>query len=679
MEHRNATQEVKVGKETQSQNSLPTLYEYFDSSEGQNVTGLLAERDGFKLNGKPIRIISGAIHYFRSHPSVWSDRLRKLRASGANTVETYVPWNLHEPKKNEFDFGQDQSKNDMSIFLDIRKFIQLAQAEDLLLILRPGPFICGEFEFGGMPSYLLRDPNMRVRTAYQPYLDRVKVYFDNLLPLVSDLQFSQGGPIIALQVENEYASFDTIEPPYLEFIRQTYLNHGINSLLFTSDGSYNGVKGSLPGLLKTANFQFKPESNLDDLLRFQPDKPPMVMEYWSGWFDHWFEPHSETSLNDFTSVLDVILGGYNASVNYYTFEGGTNFGFNAGANTQTEAPHYAPDVTSYDYDAPLTEAGDYTAKYYKILEMSAIYAIPPLRRPPLPLESRKLAYPSIPLERYLSYSDILDQIPPTSKFQLEARTSMENLNMNNDGGQSQGYILYRKRGIFGNGTAIFKAGPVRDFGILLLDQDIQPFPKDKNGSTKYWLSSVQEYSLPMNGKEQTIDLLIENMGRINFGGAKDFLQRKGLVNSPNESYYHLDGQEIKDVEIIALEFKSNWVNNLTNWHNYESHNEAKKAPILVQSTFTITEIGDTFIDMTSWTKGIVFINGFNLGRYFNVGPQKALYLPAPFLKLGENTITIFEQLQCGSEIVFSSVPKLGFPPIKKDPKPQFDDDDFVPF
>ncbi|XP_035701209.1 beta-galactosidase-1-like protein 2 isoform X2 [Folsomia candida] len=532
----------------------------------------------------------------------------------------------------------------------------MAKEEDLLVLFRPGPYICSEFEYGGLPSYLLRDPNMKVRTAYQPYLDRVKVYMDNLLPQVTDLQFTRGGPIIALQLENEYASFDMIELEYLEFLRQTYWDNGIDSLLFTSDGSWNGEKGSLPGVLKTANFGSGAESNFDDLLSFQPDKPVMCMEFWCGWFDHWFEDHSTTSPDDMAATLEVILGPrYNGSVNFYMFEGGTNFGFNAGAN---HGPHYAPDVTSYDYDAPLSEAGDYTPKYYRIMEAFGRYQIPVLKRPDLPLQSYKVAYPSIPVQTYLSYSDILDKAPASHKFQIQDRTTMENFPINGESGQKQGYVVYRKRANTTGGSATrFSAGRVRDFGLLIVDGELQPFPRDENGTVMYWLNSVQDYDLTLPDGEHTFDLLIENMGRVNFGYAWSFEQHKGL--SPAEPTYHLNGEEIRDIEVTSLEFKGSWVKNLTGWRPNDG---TLQAPVLVQSSFVIAQgmpPGDTFVDMSGWGKGIVFINGFNLGRYFNVGPQQTLYIPAPFLLEGENLITIFEQLQPHNEIKFSATPNLG--------------------
>ncbi|KAJ9575407.1 hypothetical protein L9F63_025639, partial [Diploptera punctata] len=313
---------------------LPTLYDYY--TEGGIYSGLETLPDTFQLNRKNITLFSGAIHYFRVHPEYWRDRLRKLRAAGFNTVETYVPWNLHEPEQDVFDFGK--GNNDMSMFLDVVKYIKLAQEEDLLVILRPSPYICSEWDFGGMPSWLLRFPGLVVRSSEQQFLDRVSKYNNKLLPLFKDLQFTRGGPVIAFQIENEYGGLvedgSPVDTKYLEFLRDEFLKHDIVELLFTSDNpSMHGETGAIAGVLQTANFQVNPENELSILKKFQPDKPLMVMEFWAGWFDHWFEKHHTTTVEIFSDILERILK-FPSSVNLYMFHGGTNFGFMNGANVK---------------------------------------------------------------------------------------------------------------------------------------------------------------------------------------------------------------------------------------------------------------------------------------------------------------------------------------------------------
>ncbi|CAL8109678.1 unnamed protein product [Orchesella dallaii] len=640
----------------QADEDLPTVYEYFRNSSS-NVQGLIAEADGFKLNGKRIKIMSGAMHYFRIHPDLWRDRLKKLRAMGANTVETYVPWNLHEPKMGVFDFGN--GTNDMSMFLNVRRYLEIAQEEDLLVLFRPGPYICTEWDFGGLPSWLQRDPEMKVRTNYQPYLDRVKIFFDELLKHVAGLQFTSGGPIIAIQIENEYGSFNAVSKEYLEFLMNIYETEGSNNetLFFTSDGVGNGDRGTLTGLLYTANFQGDVDGNFAKLKEIQPNAPVMAMEYWAGWFDHWFENHHVLQPGAFVDTLDGILGKWDGNVNLYMFHGGTNFGFMAGANTRNDEPFYDADVTSYDYDAPLSEAGDYTTKYLLGKTLFELYQEPRIRRTEMIPESVKRAYPTVTLQQYLTYDDIISQVPSASKISAQQPISMENLPINDGNGQSYGYIIYRTNAEFSNGTN-FQAGPVRDFGMLLIDSQLQPTGFQ---DAKYWINTVQNFSLSVGGSgNHVLDLMIENTARINFGNDNHFLQEKGLVNGT----YKLNGNDITDIEIIALEFKSAWVKSLTSWKSITNQTNLQ-APVLLQTTFEIDdEPADTFLDMSAWHKGIVFINGFNIGRYFRVGPQQTLYIPAPLLNQGTNTVTVFEQFEPSNELVFKDEPNLGA--VKKD-------------
>ncbi|XP_037029809.1 beta-galactosidase-1-like protein 2 [Bradysia coprophila] len=644
-----------TGTETDVRQVLPSVYEYFQTVNESPLVGLVADADGFKLNGKLIRIVSGAIHYFRTHPNQWRDRLQKLRAMGANTVETYVPWNLHEPNQDYFDFGN--GNEDMSAFLDVRRFVQMAQEEDLLVIFRPGPFICAEWEFGGLPSWLQRDPNMNVRTSYQPYLDRVKIYLDNLLAQIVDLQFSRGGSIIAVQLENEYAVFWPIDLPYMVYLKEVVESNDIDSLIFTSDNSWNGFRGTPPGVFLTVNFQTEPEQNLETLREIQPDKPLMVMEFWTGWYDYWFGEHNLIPAEQFEIWYETILR-YNASVNLYMFHGGTNFGFMAGVTPNWDAPYDSKVVTtSYDYDSPLTESGGYTEKYYKARDLIETYQIPPLHRPALIAESPTTAYPRVELRTYLNFNEIINQIPSDAKFIFNDVVSMENLPMNNKGGtfsgQSYGYIIYRIKASFSVPTSYW-AGPVQNFAVLIVDGVIKDTQDTQAVRPDYWIDSQRGTVLePKNGVEQTIDLLIENSGRHNVGGENEFKQQKGLP-ADYGGYISLNGVDQTRIETFALEFKSDWVKSLSNWKTIDS---SLQAPCLMQATFEISgQPTDTYLDVSSWHKGIVFVNGFNIGRYFKVGPYRNLYIPAPLLKTGSNTITIFEQLNPGSSVAFRESP-----------------------
>ncbi|XP_046384129.1 beta-galactosidase-1-like protein 2 isoform X2 [Ischnura elegans] len=637
--------------------SLPTLYEYYTAG-GVNTT-LEAPASGFLLNGKEITIFSGAIHYFRVHPEYWQDRMRKLRAAGFNTLETYIPWNLHEPEKDVFDFGD--GNRDFSMFLDVRKFIQLAQEEDLFVIIRPGPYICSEWDFGGLPSWLLRIPDIKVRTSDPQFTSRVKIYFDKLLPLLTDLQFTRGGPIIAVQIENEYGGFGKTSDPrdkdYLKFIKNAYEDNGLEGLFFTSDSpSTSGDIGSLPGVLQTANFNSFPTNQLDALKQLQPDRALMVMEFWSGWFDHWLEGSHQTGLRP--TVLEDYLEqifSYNASINVYMFHGGTSFGFMNGANVVFIFPYYAPDTSSYDYDAPLSEAGDYTEKYRILERVVAKHNKVLTQTPEKPAESTKAAYEPIKFSLFMTMEDILNEIEQEDKTQLETLQPMESLPVNNGNGQSYGYINYRKKVKLTNNSTIKISGHVRDIALLMLDnQQKTKIPSQRNDlhGFGFWPDKDQELTFEeADAGERTIDILVENAGRVNYGGPEDFIQKKGLWEGP----VIIDGAEQTGWEATALQFKSQWVRNLNSWR--QSTSVPERGPVLLKGTFEVTgDPADTWLDFSLWGKGIAFVNGFHLGRYFKAGPPKTLYIPAPLLHSGFNEVIIFEHYQTAAELTFRDSP-----------------------
>ncbi|KAJ8965798.1 hypothetical protein NQ314_003896 [Rhamnusium bicolor] len=616
---------------------LPSLYEYYTS--GGIKTGLDDNQTYFKLNNKQITIYSGALHYFRVPQAYWRDRLRKLRAAGLNAVETYVPWNLHEPQEGVFDFGSGGTKE-----------------EDLFVLLRPGPYICSEWEFGGLPSWLLRYEGIKIRTSDKQYMGFVENYFKKLLELVAPLQFTKGGAIIAIQIENEYGGTkdgdNPVDTGYLQQIKELLTGNGIVELLYTSDTPSNGFSGTLPGVLATANFQDQPIFELSILKIFQPNKPLMVMEYWTGWFDHWTEKHHTRSAAAFGLVLEEILF-FNGSVNMYMFHGGTNWGFLNGANIKglfSDNEGYQPDVTSYDYDAPLSEAGDYTDKYQKVKEIIAKHNTLEIRQPPMPELIKRVAYPTVNVTGELSLDELLKQ---SEVLNSEKLLPMELLNINNNSGQSYGYIVYKKSNIDIPKNSILKIeGRVCDTVLALVNGQLKSkvlkTQEDLDGFG-YWKLKDSTLNLgPDEYKSATLELVVENWGRVNYGKLYQFKQHKGLW----QGNVLLNDDILSNWQIIPLEFKKAWIQNLKSWRTPTS----TIGPKLYKALLNVDEPNDTFVDLRDWNKGFVVINGFVLARYLTLGPQQMAYLPAPLLRKGENEILIFEHFFPSESIKFATDP-----------------------
>lgn len=560
----------------------------------------------FLLDGQPLRILSGAMHYFRVLPQYWRDRLEKMRAFGLNTVETYIAWNLHEPQPGEFRFEG---------MLDVVKFIQLADEVGLKVIVRPGPYICAEWDFGGLPFWLLKDHAMQVRCAYPPYLDAVDRYFDALLPRLAPLQSTRGGPIIAMQVENEYGSYGN-DKVYLHYLADGMRKRGIDSFLFTSDGPRDGCLqgGTLPGIFKTVNFAFNAHTALDKQRQYQPDGPLMVTEFWSGWYDHWGEAHhlsadGSASIQRSVETLDELLR-LGASVSFYMFHGGTNFGFMNGANLD-EATYRAA-VTSYDYACPLDEAGDPSPRFFAYREVLSKYVtLPPLRAiNPSP----KAAYGRVALSESCSLWNALPQIsqPQPSPTPLP----MERLD------QDYGFILYRTQISGPRPEGRLHARDLHDRALLFLDGKLHT-TLERESCAEY-----TSFAIPAEG--MTVDLLVENMGRVNFGPG--LLDRKGLLGGLTFNDQYQSGWQIYPLpldDLSKLQFSP-------------GDGGSQACPTFYRAFFQVEMPADTYLAMPGWSKGVAWVNGFNLGRYWARGPQQTLYVPAPLLKPGPNELVIFE-------------------------------------
>lgn len=576
-------------------------------------------KDEFYIDGKPVKIISGGIHYFRIVPEYWRDRLEKLKAMGCNTVETYVPWNMHEPKKGQFNF---------SGMLDIERFIKTAQELGLYVIVRPSPYICAEWEFGGLPAWLLKEDGMRLRGCYEPYLKHVKEYYDRLFQILTPLQITKGGPVIMFQVENEYGYYGD-DTNYLLTLMEYMKDAGVDVPYVTSDGPWGDALacGKVPGTLTTANFGSKVDAQFKVLRRYT-DGPLMCMEFWVGWFDSWgCGKHNHSDLEENKKDLDDALRLGN--INIYMFIGGTNFGFMNGSNYYDEL---TPDVTSYDYDAVLTEWGDITPKYEAFKEIIGRYAeIPQVE---FSTEIKKVAYGKCKETGRVSLFATLDDLAEcvNSTYPL----SMEKLD------QNYGYTLYRSKLVKEKSVGKIKLIDANDRANIYVNQ--------KHLVTLYDRELLKEHSVECNSMtdgDNYIDVLMENMGRVNFG-PKIEKQRKGV-----DGFIQVNGHAHFNWEHYALP--------LDNVDKIDFTKEYKEGvPAFYRYTFEAEEIGDTFLDLEGFGKGCAFINGFNLGRFWEIGPQKRLYVPGPLIKKGENEIIIFEtEGKVGDGITLVCEPDLG--------------------
>ncbi len=557
-------------------------------------------KDNFYLNGEPFKVISGAIHYFRTVPEYWRDRLEKCKAMGCNTVETYIPWNMHEPKKGEYCFEG---------ILDVEKFIKLAEDLGLYVIIRPSPYICAEWEFGGLPAWLLKEDGVKIRVSNPHFLQQVEDYYKVLIPKLVPYQIDHGGNVIMMQVENEYGYYAN-DKFYMIAIKDMMRKYGVTVPLVTSDGpfpeSLNG--GCLEGVLPTGNFGSRTEERFNELAKYTNGGPLMCTEFWVGWFDHWgngghMRGNLEESVKDLDKMLEL------GHVNIYMFEGGTNFGFMNGSNYYDEL---TPDVTSYDYDAVLTEDGQITEKYRRYREVVSKYAeIPEVE---FTTKIERKAYGELKVQEKVSLFSVLEDLStPVESIQPQ---SMERLD------QSYGYILYHS-----NLNTEEKIEKIR---LWEANDRANIFVGQKPVLTLYDLELQKEHELKVEfPKGESMDILMENMGRVNFGPRLEH-QRKGIdqcvqINGHMHNYWKQYPLPLDNVE--KIDFSKEYVENTPSFYKF---------------TFDVQEVGDTFIDFEGWGKGCVFVNGFNIGRFWEIGPQKRLYIPGPLLKEGTNEIIIFE-------------------------------------
>ncbi|MER6679712.1 glycoside hydrolase family 35 protein [Streptomyces olivaceoviridis] len=560
---------------------------------------------GFLLDGRPVRLLSGALHYFRVHEDQWGHRLAMLRAMGLNCVETYVPWNLHEPRPGVFrDVGA------------VGRFLDAVRGAGLWAIVRPGPYICAEWENGGLPVWLTGEPGTRARTRDERYLRHVRNWFQRLLPEIVPRQIDRGGPVVMVQVENEYGSYGS-DTGHLEELAGVLRAEGVTAALCTSDGPEDHMLtgGSLPGVLATVNFGSHARVAFETLRRHRPGGPLMCMEFWCGWFDHWSGEHAVRDPAEAAEALREILE-CGASVNLYMAHGGTSFGGWAGANRGGGELHEGPlepDVTSYDYDAPVDEYGRPTEKFWRFREVLAAYRPGPLPDPPS--RPAALAAPAgAELTGWAPPADVLEALggPETA---CPVPPTFEEL------GITRGLVRY----------TVDVPGPRRPYPLTvrgLRDLAVVYVDGERAGVLTEAEPRLEE---PVAGPAR-VELWVESLGRVNYGPRLG--EAKGVTGGVLHERQYLHGVRARGLDLDAF---ADGVDAVP-----FGPVPGDGAPGLYRGTVTVRGAGDARLELPGGTRGFVWINGFNLGRYWAVGPQRSLYVPGPVLREGANEVWLLE-------------------------------------
>jgi beta-galactosidase len=578
----------------------------------------IGEED-FELDGKPFRILSGAIHYFRVHPDLWRDRIRKARQMGLNTIETYVAWNAHAPREDEFD---------VSGRLDLGRFLDDVAAEGMHAIVRPGPYICAEWDNGGLPGWLFRSGGVGVRRNEPQFIAAIERYMQQLAPILVPRQVDRGGPIILVQVENEYGAYGS-DPAYLQRLVDIYRSVDLTVPYTTVDQPTPEMleNGSIPGLHKTASFGSRSIERLATLREHQPTGPLMCSEFWDGWFDHWGAHHHTTDAAESARDLDDLLAA-GASVNLYMFHGGTNFGFTNGANDKGV---YQPLITSYDYDAPLDESGAPTPKYWAFREVLSKYT--ELHADDVPAPREPAPTPVATVDRTLPLADIVDRLGS-----WEAHTDVPTMDAL---GVFTGFALYRAE-IDVAGASALEVDEVRDRALVFLDRSpVGVLARDHHD---------RALALPADARG-VLEILVEDQGRVNYGARIG--EPKGLIGE-----VRIEGEPLRRWEVLPFDLGSIDVVR-------EALDEAGPVgrtlagPSFVRAHFTVDAPADLYLDTTSWGKGAAWVNGFPLGRYWSRGPQHTLFVPAPAVRAGRNELVLFELQAAPAHARFASAPDLG--------------------
>jgi beta-galactosidase len=549
----------------------------------------------FLLDGNRFQIRCGEIHAARVPMEYWRQRLKMAKAMGLNTVCAYLFWNLHEPKPGEYVWtGQ----------ADDAEFCRIAQEEGLWVILRPGPYACAEWEMGGTPWWLLKNDDIKLRTRDPRYINAVRSYLKEVGRVLGPLQITHGGPIIMAQVENEYGYFGN-DAGYMDEIRKALVDAGFDVPLFECNPPDVMKNGMLTNLFQAANFGGDPAGNFQKLRALQPSGPLICSEFYPGWFDTWGQPHHFGNTAKYLDDLEYMLA-HDESFSIYMAHGGTTFGLWSGCDRP-----FKPDTSSYDYDAPISEAGWATPKFFQTRELFAKYLLPGEKLPEPPAQNPVIAFAPVELEKA---APIFDNLPAAVKSEMPR--NMEAYD------QGYGCILYRTR-IPAGAAATLEAAAIHDFAFVFLDGQRVGILDRRSANAKILL--------PARRTEARLDILVEPMGRINFGA--EMADRKGLI-----APVKLGGETLKDWNIFNLPLDGRMLAGL----KFTGAKPVSNAPAFWRGTFNLKTPGDTFLDLRSWGKGDLWVNGHCLGRYWNIGPTQTAYAPGCWLRAGENEIIILD-------------------------------------
>lgn len=577
----------------------------FPAAQTKNIFSF--GKNEFLLNGKPFQIISGEMHPARVPEIYWRQRIQMIKAMGCNTVAAYIFWNYHETKPGLFDF-KTGNKN-------IAEFIRICQQEGMWVLLRPGPYVCAEWDFGGLPTYLLKTPDIKLRCMDSRYITAVKRYVQHLAKELVPLQCVNGGPILMVQVENEYGSYGN-DKEYIKTLQQLWKQNGIKVPFYTADGATafmleaGGLKDAAIGLDSGSS-----EEDFNEAKKQNPDVPAFSSETYPGWLTHWGEKWARPDTADLKKEMEYLLKN-KKSFNLYVIHGGTNFGFTAGANAFSPTA-YQPDITSYDYDAPINEQGLPTPKYFMLRNLIAQYTgkIPPA----IPAAIPTVTIPGIMLTKTDAVWNHLGTPVKTAQPQ-----PMEMFD------QNQGLIVY-KTTLVGHKSGKLKIWEPHDYALVYLNgQFIDTVFRD---------GGKWEVTLPKTDvKDPVLEIMVEGMGHINF--AQFMIDRKGITDRVT-----LNGMTLMNWETYLLPMDESFIKKI---NTSKTATTAEKGGNFFCGSFMLAQTGDTYIDMSKYSKGILYVNGHNLGRYWNIGPQQRLYCPASFLQKGKNDIVVFDLHQAAA-------------------------------